>query len=1659
MRKSYVPLTVGLLLALGSAVRAGDVSIGIFSESGGTDPITTSAFTHDWDTTVRNDASAYTLIDSNGIQLDAGHYLVMYSSRFDSTDGSNRSEIQSSLSVNDSALPIGWSQGSMRRSDGADEAVTSGGGIISAAQDDVLQLISQRTDVNGAGVQREPDATGIQLLKLSENWDYLSLSSATNQSVSGTAWTDVVYDAQHEVEAGSFEHNGNSADITLKKPGHYLVFANTYLTRDNNNTRSNYSQRLTLDGAEVTGSLTTVYVRGNQNGENANDGAAAIGMIVETTAADSLLNVEIRTDTGLDPTINANKTGVTIVKLPDTADYIRLTDTSQPNINQSSVTAVPWNTDLELDFFGFTHLGSQVGAVAADDYLFLTAMWDNDTGGVQRSVPHVRWRDSDGTIYPYGQTTFYDRATQGSDEAGNWAGLLVGLDAGAYVEVVSQGIAKSGTQTADSMGLQGIRLSSLFLTSLAWSGADPAAWMSDQWDGGVPTGGEAHLVSSGKVEVQSDPPAADRLILEGGAVEVQSGNTLEVSAGVALNGGTLDVIGQLESGVVVVGPGGTLDLTGAMNVGALAAGGTMNIAPTASIGVGVAMTVDGTAVDMGGGSLTLQPGAILAVENAGGLDMNGGTLTADGAGVFIGNDATSGDTAALTVDNALTVSTLVLRNGGALNHQNNNVTVTDALALSGSDLDMTGGAVLNAATADVSIASGLTVDQGAVALGSLDVSQYGTLDTSGDHDVTLTGSLTLPDSQFAHTGSGDFTAAWNDATSRPTKLTLNGGDLTASIAEAMYYSFDDPCDPYNDGAPGGTHDGAVSGTAPTWLAGGYDGGGVAFDGNQNGLAPLDAGFMKKEKQALSFGMWIEQDANTAGLQMLLDEGGSTNGLALVVENGLLQGRVRTSGTPDVYVSDDANLSDGWHHVGLVFGRTPGLFELYLDGALIDSNTFGLDTISQHTDDPGIGFLNNSGPWTSADRYRGLLDELVYFDRAVDADEMLAASLGAPRIDLKDLDIDVQSDSNMAIATPLNLGTLTLNGDRTLGLSGSPVSFGQAVLNGASAVTIRNDNEVLLTRDADMDFGGADATLTKAGAGTLVLTRPLVNLGAGASKVSVQDGALALSKDGLLGAVSLELAGGAVLLSSPAGSATQTYNFPIALNGDGAILAGKAVDGSEDAATVTYISVVTVPAGQTLGLGTLDGYTLNMATPISGGDVRVTDGNVLLNGGATLGGLEVSGGGKLTLGADVNLTNLTVSNDSLHAGENNVNVAESGVMKLDQSTYTATVGGFAVTGDVSQSGAETLILGGPGSVLTVASPAPTTLTGTSIGNDTNTDFPDGGSLVVDPVGNPTYSVTASGSDIWGSSDGLYFAYKEFDAADTIDISARVNGFSGGDNVWRKAGLMIRSSLDPNARNGFMLIAASDNNGLNAQLRPSDAVGTLGSDQGTGTRTAYDTPVYLRITYAGDGNTFNMYWRDNEFDPWTLQGTNTLDVDLAGPIYAGLAVTSHNTGQQTTVPFDTLAGDFDFTGTPLTRIRGTVTGEGTIAGNIVMAGTLSPGASLGTILTDAILFEDGSAFVADIGADASDLVAITGDLVIDPGAALEIVQLEDPALPEYTLMTWTGQRTGEFVPPGDLPVDWQLIYDTNALRVVVPEPTTLALVGLGLVGALLRRRRRA
>jgi len=132
------------------------------------------------------------------------------------------------------------------------------------------------------------------------------------------------------------------------------------------------------------------------------------------------------------------------------------------DFNPDTQTAQTWDTQNELDSTAFSHSGSAsaVGVNFDDDYLFTTAIFDNDDE-VSRGKPWQRWRVNGTEVKPYAGMGRYARSS-GTQNCGNWSGILTGLSSGDTIEVVSEKLANSGVLSADQKHLTGVRLGSLF---------------------------------------------------------------------------------------------------------------------------------------------------------------------------------------------------------------------------------------------------------------------------------------------------------------------------------------------------------------------------------------------------------------------------------------------------------------------------------------------------------------------------------------------------------------------------------------------------------------------------------------------------------------------------------------------------------------------------------------------------------------------------------------------------------------------------------------------------------------------------------------------------------------------------------------------------------------------------------------------------------------------------------------------------------------------------------------------------------------------------------------------------------------------------------------------------------------------------------------------
>ncbi|HLP76568.1 MAG TPA: carbohydrate-binding protein, partial [Candidatus Paceibacterota bacterium] len=158
-------------------------------------------------------------------------------------------------------------------------------------------------------------------------------------------------------------------------------------------------------------------------------------------------------------------------------------------------------------------------------------------------------------------------------------------------------------------------------------------------------------------------------------------------------------------------------------------------------------------------------------------------------------------------------------------------------------------------------------------------------------------------------------------------------------------------------------------------------------------------------------------------------------------------------------------------------------------------------------------------------------------------------------------------------------------------------------------------------------------------------------------------------------------------------------------------------------------------------------------------------------------------------------------------------------------------------------------------------------------------------------NGIFTVRGSGDDIWNSADAFRFIYVATNST-SFSITARVLSVQNVD-VWSKAGVMVRASLDANAANAFVAVTpAAGNNGVSFQYRSSTGGGSANNNT-----TGLAAPYWVRL--VRNGNTFTAYRSPNGVT-WTSMGSTVLtNITTA---YVGLAVTAHSNSGLCTATFD-------------------------------------------------------------------------------------------------------------------------------------------------------------
>lgn len=463
----------------------------VYRDAAWWEAIGTTVQTLSWDTVISEDPQIpNNLAKTNFTLRDGWKYLVMYWVPVQSSGWYNRSEVQSWLRINNAENTQYWYASSyIRRIEGADDWYNAWAAVINSNPWDTLEFQIQRTDTNTATVIRTPNRSGVNILKLGDSWNYARVRPSVIQTIT-TSWQNINLWVSDELDTGWYTQAWN--DIILTDIGKYLITYNVAAENASGGIRMNDETRLLVWGNEVEWSRGVLYIR-TANGSN--QWVSSYVGVIETMNINQILNLQIRQESNTiapDHTTVPSKTGLTITKLPDTADYARLWEIiGGQDITTAANTPLTFDTTLEEDnsFIHNTGDTSRLDIQESGDYLFLHSVYNTRTWTENgpRGAPFFQWQIN-GVNALYWVSWSYNRASNdwagitNSSQSSAWV-IFPWLSAGTEVRLTetNEAAAWSSLYTGSHMWLQAINLQSLFSNN-PWIEQTHSRWRDNSVD-------------------------------------------------------------------------------------------------------------------------------------------------------------------------------------------------------------------------------------------------------------------------------------------------------------------------------------------------------------------------------------------------------------------------------------------------------------------------------------------------------------------------------------------------------------------------------------------------------------------------------------------------------------------------------------------------------------------------------------------------------------------------------------------------------------------------------------------------------------------------------------------------------------------------------------------------------------------------------------------------------------------------------------------------------------------------------------------------------------------------------------------------------------------------------------------------------------------------
>jgi TolB protein len=151
----------------------------------------------------------------------------------------------------------------------------------------------------------------------------------------------------------------------------------------------------------------------------------------------------------------------------------------------------------------------------------------------------------------------------------------------------------------------------------------------------------------------------------------------------------------------------------------------------------------------------------------------------------------------------------------------------------------------------------------------------------------------------------------------------------------------------------------------------------------------------------------------------------------------------------------------------------------------------------------------------------------------------------------------------------------------------------------------------------------------------------------------------------------------------------------------------------------------------------------------------------------------------------------------------------------------------------------------------------------------------------------YRITGSGANIWGKQDQFQYVWREITGNFSVTATVR---FLGQGNEHRKAGIMVRQSLDADAAYADVVIHGNGMPGLQWRSQKGEDTNTFDLP--------FDSPGTFKVKFVRTGVKMYMYLgKDNA----ELKEIAHTEVSFRNPVLVGLVVCSHQASASDTVIF--------------------------------------------------------------------------------------------------------------------------------------------------------------